>query len=351
MQNDPKLLDMMLHDQLKQKGLYHPGPYWKGYASRTAKAIRSDGVEHFRGNSRIGKGYADTVLMDPFDLSPLDSWKSYIYSRIVQLPVFKRYFVDPYIKHNEWHFQQTQNYKNLYYTNILGSWFSQFSKLYSLPDTLVGNPQDTISINNYKIGRSYLATFLRVHNYSKTVDFSKVESIFEIGGGFGAFCHTILHLFPNIKKYLYLDIPPILYVGTQYLKHFYGDEVIDYAQTKNSPSIHFSQSDQREIITICPWQIEKVDARFDFFWNSASFQEMNHDILINYTQHISHMLRGNDSKICLYIYKGGKPERTLMPNELIGIVESNCSVMFEELDPELEIINAHYFLGRIRNSV
>ena len=152
MQNDAKLLDMMLKDQLNQKDLFKPGPYWKEYSSRTAKAIRSDGLQNFRANHRIGKGYADTILMNPFDLSSFDSWKSKIYKSIIEFPFFKRHFIDPYIKHNEWHFQQVQRYKDLYYTNILGNWFSEFLDQHNpLPDTLVGNPQNTISINNYKI--------------------------------------------------------------------------------------------------------------------------------------------------------------------------------------------------------
>ena len=245
------------------------------------------------------------------------------------------------------HFQQTQKYKDLYYTNILGNWFSQFSKQYNaLPDTLVGNPQDTISINNYRIGRSYLASFLRVYNYSKVVDFSKVISVFEIGGGFGAFAHTLLHLYPNIKKYIYLDIPPILYVGTQYLKHFYEDDVIDYRQTRELNSINFSSNNQREIIAICPWEIEKIDTNVDLFWNSSSFQEMTQDMVLNYSKHIDRMLIDYESKLCLHMYKNWKPEKTLMPKELLGIVENNTSIVFEEFEPELEISNVHYFLGR-----
>tara|TARA_S200000501_G_C20754630_1_gene713259 strand:- start:105 stop:1151 length:1047 start_codon:yes stop_codon:yes gene_type:complete len=346
MQNDVELLDLMLKDQLKQKGLYHPGPYWKGYSSRIAKAIRSEGLQNFRTNSRIGKGYADTVVMNPFDLSSLDSWKSKIHKSIIQLPFFSRRFIDPFVQLNERHFRQTQRYKSLYYTNIYGDWFSQFSKQHSLPDTLVGNPQNRISINNYEMGESYLASFIRVYNYSKVVDFNKVKSIIEIGGGFGAFAHTLLHLYPNIKKYIYLDIPPILYVGTQYLKHFYKDEVIDYRRTRKLKNINFSSNDQREIIAICPWEIEKIDANIDLFWNSASFQEMTHDMVLNYSHHINRMLIDSDSKLCLYVYKSGKPENTLMPKKLLEIVENNTRIVFDEFEPELEIANAHYFLGR-----
>jgi len=345
MHNDLQLLDMMLQDQFNQKGLYHPGPYWKEYSSRTEKAIRSEGLQNFRASNRIGKGFADTLLVNPFDLLSSDSWKTKAYKRIVGFPIFKRYVAGPYIKLNEFHFQQAQGYKNLHYTNTLGNWFSLFSKQYSLPDTLVGNPQDTISINNYKIGRSYLTSFIRAYNYSKTIDFSKIESVFEIGGGFGSMCHVLLHLFPNIRKYLYLDIPPILYAGTQYLKHFYKDEVLDYRQTRKLSSIRFSRNDKREIIAVCPWQIEKIDAEIDLFWNSASFQEMTKDMVVNYAKHIERILKDKESRMCLYIYKGGDPEKTLIPKKLLEIITNNTSVAFEEIEPELEKDKVHYFVG------
>ena len=37
--------------------------------------------------------------------------------------------------------------------------------------------------------------------------------------------HFLLTNFPNIKKVLYLDVVPNIYVGTEYLKYFYKDQV------------------------------------------------------------------------------------------------------------------------------
>ena len=334
-----------MEDQASRKGPYHTSPCWERYSARTSNAIRYDGLRDFRMNNRVGKGYAESIAINPFETLPYNCAKSKVYRKITRLPFFRKFFVDPYVRHTEWHFNQTQLYKGLYYSRLLGDWFARFSQKYSLPDTLAGSPRDAVSINGRKIGYSYLTSFLRVQNYSKKVDFEKVESVFEIGGGFGAFCHTLLHLFPNIKKYLYLDIPPILYVGTQYLKHFYGDEAIDYRSTRSSDSISFSPDKKREIIAICPWQIDKVRAEIDLFWNSASFQEMTKEAVINYMRKVNVMLRP-ESKVCLYVYKKGKPPKTLIPAELIELIERDVPVAFEEIEPEIKINESHYFLGR-----
>ena len=94
---------------------------------------------------------------------------------------------------------------------------------YKIPETTIGGlqPESIVKIDNYKISKFYLEKLARIHTFSKERDFTKIKTVFEIGGGFGANAHLLLNLYPNIKKYIYLDIAPMLYVGTQYLKHFY----------------------------------------------------------------------------------------------------------------------------------
>jgi putative sugar O-methyltransferase len=349
MQNDLKLLNLMLEDQKNERTLYKPSSYWSYYSRRISNAIREDGLKTFRSNSRIGKGYADTASMDPFELLANDSLKHKVHKYIRNNGAVKKYFLDPYIKQNRSYFQQAQNYRNLHYTDILGPWYTKFSKEHSLPDTLVGEPQDTVTINGQKIGFAYLGAFLRIFQYSKHVDFSKIESVFEIGGGFGAFAHTLLHLYPNIKKFVYLDIPPIVYVGTQYLKHFYPDEVLDYSQTRKLQMLSFEPDNKRKIVAICPWQIENLDTKIDLFWNSASFQEMTPAIVENYGTHIGRLMNKN-SKLCFMAYKKGDPNKTIMPDELSKILRENTSFKLKEVKAETNTLDEHYFIGSRDNS-
>ena len=343
MQNELELLHLMLEDMECQKGIYHPGPFWKGYSIRTSQAIKRDGLENFRSNSRIGKGYADISITDPLDLLPLNSWKSFLLRQIRSFPGFKS-LIKRYDRINRKHIDQVQHYKSLYFSNVLGNWFRDLLNKYGLPDTLVGHPQQTLFINTIEIGEIYLRMFAWIDEYSRVVDFSKVHTVFEIGGGFGAFAHTILQWFPNIRKYLYLDIPPTLYAGTQYLKHFYGNEVSDYTATRNLDVIRFSKNDKREILAICPWQIEKVEEPFDFFWNSSSFQEMPKSVVSNYVKNIGRLFKKNkNAKMGIFFYEGGKSEKTLRIEEIVEIFSSNISVEFEELDAEIvkHVIDGH----------
>ena len=82
----------------------------------------------------------------------------------------------------------------------------------------------------------------RIDILAKTFDFKNIKSFFEIGGGFGANIHFLLTNFPNIKKIIYLDAVPNIYVGSEYLRHFYGKSVQDYLNTCESEKISFRVS-------------------------------------------------------------------------------------------------------------
>ncbi len=346
MQNNTELLHAMLDDQNRAQAVYRPGPYWAQYSKRTADAILKDGIETFRSNSKIGKGYADTVLKDPFELYTKDSLKHKVHKLIRNNVAVQKYFIDPYRKQNLRHFREFQKYRDLYYTHILGDWFEEFCALHpSLPETLIGQPGDVVHLNGRKIGLAYLISFLRIHNYSTQIDFTKINSVFEIGGGFGAFAHSLMHLYPNIKTFAYLDIPPIIYVGTQYLRHFYPQQVRDYTQTRSLKSIGFKNDDERSIVALCPWQIERLEHKFDLFWNSASFQEMSSDVVTNYAGHFDRLMHDN-ATMCLMAYRNGDPSSTIVPDALVKLIEENSSFKPKSFAPDFDLYEDYYYIGR-----
>ena len=67
---------------------------------------------------------------------------------------------------------------------------------------------------------------------SKHINFENVISYCEIGGGFGAYAEFILKNFPNVKKFLYVDIFPQIFFATTYLKKIFGENIIDFKEYK-----------------------------------------------------------------------------------------------------------------------
>ena len=109
---------------------------------------------------------------------------------------------------------------------------------------------------------------------------------------------------------------PNLYVGTQYLKSFYGEKIIDYKKSKNMEIIKFSDTDDLEIFCITPQQIEKIKSQIDLFHNAHSFVEMPENIIDNYAKKVEAILSKDNSTISLVSYDGYDLNTTINPDKL-----------------------------------
>jgi putative sugar O-methyltransferase len=325
--DDPELLKLMLRDAEDQEGIYRPGPYWRAYTQRIARAIAGEGLARFRSSPGIGRGYCDVFAADP--LLDLTGWRRHAYVAARALGLHR-----PYDRMRTASDRRRHAQKDRHFRTELGGWMREFQARCDLPDTTVADPQRRVVFAEREIGELYLRDFAWVSDFSRVADFSAVRSVFEIGGGFGSMAHTLLHLFPNIRKYLYLDIPPNLYVGTQYLKHFFGASVIDYRATRERAAIGFSESDEREILAICPWQIERVETELELFWNSSSFQEMTAEIVSSYARQVERLM-GESAAVCLYIYAIRESSRRLTAAAIARLVEQNTSFQVREIEVEV----------------
>ena len=166
----------------------------------------------------------------------------------------------------------------------------------------------------------------RVNNLSKNFDFKNIKSYFEIGGGFGSNIHFLITNFPNIKKILYLDTVPNIYVGTEYLRHHYKEKVKDYLELRNLNKISFSKNNELEIFCIPPWLIEKVETEIDHFHNSASFVEMPKKVISNYVKFIKNL---STREISLISYGGFDLKTTFNPEELNSFFDDKLSVSWK----------------------
>ena len=347
MQNDLELLRLMMGDQSRQSEIYQPGPYWQGYQKRTERAIERHGLLEFRARPDIGKGYADTQTKDPSDL-----WHDQISARykikraLLAAPILRTLFGE-YRTLITKHRAVSQRFANLYYQNCFGDWFKTIAYQYDLPDSLHAGCQRYVTLNDENVAQIYVDFLMRIHNFGRHLEFSEVRVAFEIGGGFGTWPHLIFSMFPNVRKIVYLDIPPMIYVATQYLKHFFGDMVIDYRQTKDAKIISFHDDDSREILCLCPWQIEKLEVQADLFWNTASFSEMTPDIVGNYATHVARCLNNEDANICLLLnYERPHPTlKTTLPDEVTTAFGPGFE--FQKIDTKVEHpTHALYSLGR-----
>ena len=167
----------------------------------------------------------------------------------------------------------------------------------------------------------------RINKLSKTFNFNNISSFFEIGGGFGANIHFLVTNFPNIKKILYLDVVPNIYVGTEYLKSFYKEKVKDYSDLKDLKKISFSNNDELEILCIPPWLIEYVEVDIDHFHNAASFVEMPKRVIENYVKFIR---KFKTKEISLISYEIFDLKTTFNPEELNTFFNNELNISWKK---------------------
>ncbi|MDC3174169.1 putative sugar O-methyltransferase [Candidatus Pelagibacter sp.] len=316
------LLNELLKDEKKiDRKLYSSGPYWEYKNRRAVIEIKEKGLEEFRGlTTGIGTSFADNMVLDI--RNKLDA-KEKIIGKTFSLPFINKIFngqlkltkdyLSQLIINQAIVYQNNQNVQNL------------INKFRFENTTDFGCVQSFEYLNkNYSC--IYLEMADRNNKLSKYFDFKNVKNFFEIGGGFGANIHFLITNFPNIKKILYLDAVPNIYVGTEYLRHHYKDKVKDYLVLRNLDKINFSKYNELEILCIPPWLIEKVDVEIDHFHNAASFVEMPKSVINNYVKFIK---KFKTKEISLISYDGFDLKTTFNPEELSSFFDDKMNISWE----------------------
>jgi putative sugar O-methyltransferase len=316
------LLDNLIKDEKKiNKLLYSSGPYWDYKNSRAILEIKKKGLDDFRGTSAgIGTSFADNLVVDirnEFNI------KGRIIGKIFSLPILNKVFngqlnltqnyMNNLIKNQAIVYQNNKNVENL------------INKYHFKNTTEFGCVQ-IFEYLGVKYSNIYLQMADRIEKLSKSFNFKNINSFFEIGGGFGANVHFLITNFPNIKKILYLDAVPNIYVGTKYLEHHFGKKVKNYLDLKNLDKINFQNNDELEILCIPSWLIEKVDVEIDHFHNAASFVEMPKRVIDNYVKFIK---KFKTREISLISYGGYDLKTTFNPEELNLFFENKLKISWK----------------------
>ena len=164
----------------------------------------------------------------------------------------------------------------------------------------------------------------------------------EIGGGFGTYVHLLATNYPNMRKFLYLDIAPNLYVGTQYLRSIFGDSVRTYRDTRGQQALSFSSDGELEIICIAPYQLEAFAGRVDHIHNAHSFVEMPREVVANYAR-LSEGILANQGTVSLVSYDRFD-DKTINPDDLPTYFTFE---FIRSLEPTLTPSRSDYhFVGR-----
>lgn len=146
-------------------------------------------------------------------------------------------------------------------------------------ESTVGGPPQRYSLApdpDVRHGRAYLNYLLCLAALSRHVDYPP-RSFLEIGGGFAVLGEILMSRDPD-ARYVNLDIPPLLTVGTYYLTELFGRErVLGPDDIEEVGPVNVSGSG-----CLPNWRLLDLTGTYDVFVNSFSFQEMEPDVVEHY---------------------------------------------------------------------
>jgi len=301
---------------------------WSTYASNIHSAITNEGIQSFSYNPILSEGFGDTYGMNHFQ-------KMLSTRGDIKLPLFiinNKYInriMDYLLGYKAWRRKSKTIAKNLEHLST-----DDMFKIIAL-NSLKHKPQRIVHFDRGSIGIRHLRYmgFIYALNKCDVVKkhFEQVNSLCEIGSGFGASSIVFSHYFPNITKYYYFDIHPVIYILIQYLKFVFGDDKIFTYSNLFEKTDKDPVNTLKKYVCLPNWEFDNINGMYDFVFNAASFQEMDVEQICAYCKTIKDKSNTGAILSIVTYYSESSAENThkkpiqIIGNEFEMISQIDCS--------------------------
>jgi putative sugar O-methyltransferase len=279
----------------QQDALYQPSAFWASASKQIAQAVQQQGVENFRAIPEILAYFVPTYG------SPGNSFTAEMQQAISQF--FQSAYPDA-IKAQITIQQWLNGYQAAladYRVLIAAAAKSTSLSLQRFSESDYGNPVEQFEFDGKKFSRSSLNYLLGLSLLQQYID-EEIQTVLEIGGGFGTLGEILAKCSTNNVRYIDIDIPPTSFVAENYLRAALPEQqVAGFQETEDLAQIEIEQLPAISVLS--SWQLPKVSGNVDLFVNFISFQEMEPHIVQNYLQHVERL---NTKWILLRNIKEGK---------------------------------------------
>jgi len=277
--DDPPLLELMIDDLSRAPAEFQPTNYWAGYTQRFIGELRQRGLRDFRRQSdTVFRAFGAVDFVNPVASIALSKNRF-----LKHLPASLQRRID------KWAAQYVTVTDGLDLESyvLLGFHFaracaqgSNAKPIELFSNSLVGNPEGLITINGNFYSRQSIQYYLQYAYVSRLVDFDQLSVVAEIGSGMGRQTEIFAQLHPQLTLLLF-DLPPQIYVAEQFLKSAFPDRVVSYRETRTRNDLNGLKPGK--IYIFGNYHAALMTSRpIDLFWNSASFHEMEPDVVERY---------------------------------------------------------------------
>jgi len=291
-----ELLDLMMQDMEKVSDFYKPTNFWSIYEKKFLPELKKLGLKDFqRRKKSVLTSFHGTDMVPslvnlnkfPKEEGPFRVFMYFVFRQSLKWKKMQRYIdsvtsLNSGVSNNDLNFLCYQLAK--FYGESRGA-----KSINNFEISNVGNPENVFYVKDKMYTFWSLSYYAQYAYCSKFMNFDSINSIMELGSGAGKQTEVLKKLYPNITFYLF-DIAPQLYVCEQYLSKVFPGDVITYEETRNLKKIPEDQTGK--IFIFGSWKIAELsNFSCDLFWNAASLQEMEPEIVLNYLNYINGFTR------------------------------------------------------------
>jgi len=285
----------------KQSNLYRPTSFWEDASKKLVLEFEELGVENFRRGPLALSYFVPTYGPPTLGLNK------------DQIDLITNTFVGHYPDHDKGvlaldaYLTGQLNALADYRVLLAANHAADVLGLTDFTESSVGNPIERHFFDSKSYSRSSLNYLLGLSLIKQHTDIDAINTVLEIGGGFGTLGEIVGKAPKKGVKYIDIDIPPTHFAADFYLKTIFGtSNVASFSDLETSSSIEISELPQFTVL--CSWQLENLRGKVDLFVNFISFQEMEPNVVENYLNHVNRL----DSRwLLLRNMREGKQKKSL----------------------------------------
>lgn len=274
---DDNILKEILHEYAKVPDIFHPTRYWKDYEKEILKKIKHIDFDKFRSGI--------------YPIFGTFGFSESIYPFHARTPFYKKLWIKMIIK--LFHINKILPYsltlydiREMAFQRCLDiGRFVNACSISNISISKFGKPKDYFQIKWKFYTMQSLSFYLRYCFAHKHINFTGKEIIVELGPGSGHQIEVLKKLYPQLTIFCF-DLPTQIFICEKYLTGVFGTEsIVGLEKTLKMKEIPLIE--QSKIYFFCNWQITLMKKqKFDIFWNSASFGEMEPSVVKNYLSYI-----------------------------------------------------------------
>ena len=326
-ENQKKELHLLLSDMTQQNVLYRPTNFWQEASKIIIDEIEKYGIKNFRELQSSMNMFAPIYAYHDYiqDKSRFDTTKSALYNVTTDLK--------SNIKLDLLFSGQTQAFADYRVLKATNKNYPPFTDKVS--ESKIGYPKEHHTFDGRNFSRSFLNYLLGLSFLKQHIENPEIHTVMEIGGGFGSLGEILLSDERNNCFYINVDIPPVSFISSYYLKEVFGAKnIADYQELREYNSLDIAELKQKyKALNIPSWQVPKLKGEIDLFVNFISFQEMEPDFVKNYCNYVTAL---NPKYILLRNIQEGKKKKD--ENTIYGVEEPIMGSDYDNFFPEYKLI-------------